>query len=31
VREELESRGCQIKTGWAVQSVTSIDGGKLSL
>lgn len=27
VREELENRGCHIKTGCAVQSVTSTDGG----
>lgn len=27
VREELESKGCEIRTGCAVQSVSSIDGG----
>ncbi|KAK1307704.1 hypothetical protein QJS10_CPA09g01967 [Acorus calamus] len=27
VREELEKRGCQIRTGCEVQSVTSVDGG----
>ncbi|KAF5202274.1 Cyclopropane-fatty-acyl-phospholipid synthase [Thalictrum thalictroides] len=27
VRDELESRGCQIKTGYAVQSVSTFDGG----
>ncbi|KAL5702384.1 cyclopropane-fatty-acyl-phospholipid synthase [Ranunculus cassubicifolius] len=27
VREELESRSCQIRTGYAVQSVSTFDGG----
>lgn len=30
VREELESRSCKIRTGYAVQSVVSTDGGKVA-
>lgn len=29
VREELEDRNCLIRTGYAVQSISTIDGGTL--